>query len=449
MRQAISLMAGALLYVALQGCAVLQSRSVGSVPQDSTSSGSPSVARAGMVYMMPKALLPVELVINGAAVRLNVLAPTFVGDPTYRYVLEQPTQPFRSDNVVVEIDPRTSLLKSVKVTSVDNTGDIIKKIAATLAKPESAEGGDVTIYRALIDPADPAQVAVENAAMNEALAFHLDRLAEQCPEDIRQAAQKDTAASTKTAETAERERCRGIATLRSNHERLQSDQQKPTILGNKHVWISVEEPSGLVKAAKGDVAPPSCLDGICHRPTMPFTISAHVLGAKSSTVAYLPNDAPILSLPIASHALVTTTYDVVFTDGSLAKVTRDVPSSALALVSLPLDVAKAVIGTVNEFIQLKIDTSGKEKALADARIAEISAQAALEKLLADRAAQSGQESGYVPGVSSKGVLLTAAVGKASSALPFGINPVPLPAPTPGSSNDGTLSVAPPVSTPTK
>jgi hypothetical protein len=426
---------------ALQGCGVLQSEPAGNLSDTLSSPGMD--AQAGRIYMMPKALLPVELVINGGAVRLDVLAPTVVGDTDYRYLLRQPNHPFRSDNVDVEIDPQTSLLKSIKVTTTDKTGDIIKKIAATRAKPEGGESGDVKLHKALIDPADPDQINAVNLAMNETLSFHLGRLRAECAQNRAEHEQAKT-----TPGSADVERCKALAQLESTRAAMTPRDRKPYAGSIMYVGVTVGEPKGLVKRQQnaGPSAQPSCMNGICHRATMPFVVNAHVLGTTSSTVVYLPNASPVLSLPIASHALVTTTYDLVFANGSLSKVTKDAPSSALALVSLPLDVVKAVADTVSDLIQLKIDTSGKEKALADAKVAQITAQAALEAKLAEQASSTGQESAVYAGASSKGVLLSAFVGKPSSALPLDAPTAPVGTPAtplprvgqPGQGSDGSL-----------
>ena len=106
---------------ALVGCAIVSTERVG-MSAELGGAGS-----AGVPYMLPKALLPVELVASGGAIRIDVLEPVFVGDPDHLYVLRYGANPFSNDSVKIEVDPKTSLLKAVTLESKDETGDVLKK----------------------------------------------------------------------------------------------------------------------------------------------------------------------------------------------------------------------------------------------------------------------------------------------------------------------------------
>jgi hypothetical protein len=80
---------------------------------------------------------------------------------------------------------------------------------------------------------------------------------------------------------------------------------------------------------------------------------------------------------------------VSFDKGRLTKVDLKKPSEAAAFASIPADVLKTIVGIPAELVQFKIDTSGKDKALAVALKAQLEADQAYIKALED--AKAAQE----------------------------------------------------------
>src|SRR3546814_3040445 len=64
-----------------------------------------------------------------------------------------------------------------------------------------------------------------------------------------------------------------------------------------------------------------------------------------------------------------TTID--FEEGTLKQVDISKPSEVLEIVSLPVEILKAIVAIPAELIQLKIDTTNQEKNLIDAQKAHI------------------------------------------------------------------------------
>jgi hypothetical protein len=78
-----------------------------------------------------------------------------------------------------------------------------------------------------------------------------------------------------------------------------------------------------------------------------------------------------------------------FDKGRLTKVEVKKPSEAAAFASIPADVLKAIVGIPAELVQFKIDTSGKDKALAEALQKQLEAEQAYIKAL--EAAEAAKE----------------------------------------------------------
>lgn len=84
-------------------------------------------------------------------------------------------------------------------------------------------------------------------------------------------------------------------------------------------------------------------------------------GSINSAVFGLPDRSATYVMPLERPASAKTTHDGKLDNGVFKSITTDRPSSALALVSAPLDIAKAALTAVSEVVQLRIlivNTSG-------------------------------------------------------------------------------------------
>jgi hypothetical protein len=94
--------------------------------------------------------------------------------------------------------------------------------------------------------------------------------------------------------------------------------------------------------------------------------------AEPSVVAIDPTILSFISLDKAYVA--TNNYEFEFEKGMLARFKADKPNEVVAFLSIPVDVAKAIISIPTEILQLKIDYSSKEEAYLNAQKLVIEAQ---------------------------------------------------------------------------
>lgn len=333
----------------------------------------------GIGYMLPRALLPVELVYDGTSFELRIKDAVLVGDPAHTYALQRSGNIFTSDNVVVSVDPVTGLLSAVNVKSEDKSADAITKLASGM----KAESGDavksVVVFRDLFDPGwEQAEVTRFNRDLQAAAQVHLRRVAteQNCAEE------KTTAA------------CKATQALASE-------------LSSGAFAVSVQGAAGKA------VAPANCGAGFCYRINVPHVVRLQGPGTSNSAVFGLPNLSPTFVMPLERWAFVKTTHDVKLKGGVFESVTTDRPSSAFAVASVPFDIAKGAVTSASELVQVKLDFSGKQKAFYDAQVKEIEAKAARDKALLDKAPPKAEAALWGLGADRETPHLSIRVGKPS------------------------------------
>jgi len=140
-----SFLAAAAVVFSLSGCAI-----VSSTPEPA------SMQRRGVAYMLPKALLPVQLAESDGLLTLRVESAKLVGDPAQRYFAHNPSNVFSSDEVKIEVDGPTGLLTGVTATSTDNTLAVLKELLKTGAAPHpegsALSPGETLLFSGVYDP---------------------------------------------------------------------------------------------------------------------------------------------------------------------------------------------------------------------------------------------------------------------------------------------------------
>jgi len=372
------------LALALPGCAVVTTE-----PIDGNASPR-ATGTAGVAYMLPKAILPVELVANGGSLRIDILEPTYAGDPDHVYTLRYVPSALSTDTAKIEVDPKTSLLKSVTLESKDETGEILKKAIATTVRAESAAGSDTTdvvLVQTVLDPSDLAAIAAVRAQLDAAASHYMAKQRRAC-----------TTAQTPAAYCAD-------VTALSNE-------------GSPNVALVVTAMGTDASRQAFNSSKPDCSAGLCYRATIPYRIDLGMFGQARSTLVQLPNNGPVVALPLARQPLVTVKHTVSMTSGMLASYETVKPSSALALVSWPLDVYDAVVTTTAKIIQLKIDTSRSSLALQQQMFDEAKKRKELEDQIKDLNAPKPESASLIGmGMGRSDALLTVGVGKPRSVLP--------------------------------
>lgn len=328
--------------VTMSGCAIVTSQAP-----------SREQPPSGMLYHLPKAVLPIELVAKGGALELRVQPSKQIADPQQRYLLKNPTNVFASNNVKVEWDSNGLLLSKLTMDSTDQSLNVLKEVAKAavgLAEAAGAEG-EVILASGDFDPDFDAWEGTNAVVMRDlhlALKRQLGQWADQC---ARKDAKKEDKPAPENCEMASQ----FIPDL---------DQGKPIL-----------QVSAVPMGGKQDVPAADCSIGLCYRGQQPFVLGLEVAGIFSRrTVQMLPNQSPAIALSLDSAPFVKTEYTVEFQgNGALKSVDTKRPSSALQLVSWPLDLYKAVLSATSELITLRIGAKTNEVDLAQKELDTVKA----------------------------------------------------------------------------
>jgi hypothetical protein len=335
--------------LALSGCAVVQSnKDLGTTsPQ-------------GVVYMLPKALLPVQLLEADGMLMLRVLPAVTVGDPAQRYHLVHTTNVLASDDVKIEVDPATGLLKEISATAEDQTLAVLTELAkgSRIAQAElSAPAGETLLFSGLYDPDGGGGPLTPNGRLQEglhrALLSRVTTLAAAC------------------ASTASDPGCQTVTPLKAALEAALAAGIGP---GNAVAIVKATALAGAVPettpaSGEASAAAADCSIGVCHRALRPFIVELSIRGVYAqSTVVLLPNGAAPVALALARAPFVKTEHTVKFSAGQLQSVQTKRPSSALMLVKWPLDVYEAVLNATSTLIQLRIGADKKQVESAQSQL---------------------------------------------------------------------------------
>ena len=310
-------------------------------------------------YYLPRALLQIKATagansITSAGLETNV---TMVADRDQPFCLDYLSSPTSDDLIVVKRDPK-GLLVSVTSEVEDRT-------------PE--------IANALIETAEAAVIAAARAAALEA-ARDGDRLDVEFDPFVWQ-----------ELLTVNRALKRFGFCLYVEGRTFPIDGLDPaTILAAGRQWCALENPPVFIPP--GDefsalpVAPEVMRTGILYRPNIAHKI---VILRKSDPSGRrpwqiyqtrrveMPNVSPILSIGVERAMFATRKTTLAFNRGVLTDVTIEKGSELAGFVSIPLNVARAVVRIPGEIVTLRItDTSN--------RIALINAQIELMKAVNER-----------------------------------------------------------------
>lgn len=125
--------------------------------------------------------------------------------------------------------------------------------------------------------------------------------------------------------------------------------------------------------------------GLLYRRVLPYVISITQKYADEpipiqSALVMLPNEGPVSVVPYTAGPFVKTVHDVEFKDGLLTKWDANKPSESLAVVRLPVELAKASVSVLTEVFKLRVDLTNQKTSLLEAQKAQIEAADALRKL---------------------------------------------------------------------
>jgi len=338
---------------ALGGCAV-----VGSTHEAS------GAARQGVAYMLPKALLPIELVEADKVLMLRVQPPVSVGDPAQRYFLSHTHNAFASDDVTISVDPLTGLLSNVTATADDNTLVVLSEVFKAGASRRAEAGGgpstETLLFSGLLDPDGQEGPESPNSRLLEGLQ---QALLQRVRLDQAACATTPAAANCQLAQRLQRALAPGAKATDA------AVVARATPLGAVPAAEAASAPRAAAAAAGAAPAPADCSSGVCYRSLRPFVVELAIHGVYAqSTVVLLPNGGAPVALPLDRAPFVKTEYTVQFKGGQLQSVHSKRPSSALALVKWPLEIYQAVLQATATLIQLRIGANSKEVELAQSQL---------------------------------------------------------------------------------
>lgn len=391
----------------LTGCAVLSSTELNS-----------SIPAVGQPYMLPKALLPVELVESGGQISLRVLPPRLVGDPKAQYVLSRQSSPFASDDI--KVDVTDGMLSSITATTEDKLLEALKALFTGTAKDDKKEGADASgstetvLFRGDFDPDDKAD---EGSCSDATTATHGNKLllADISCAIQRRRASLEAACSANAAQPADN--CASVKPLLASLKAMPAGG--PTL----RLWARPVAGSDRASPEGSQAVPPPCHIGICQRSLRLFELRSAIVGlGAQQTMLPLPNGGPVVALPLERAAFVKTEHTVTFNGGTVTSAKVVHGSSALALLSWPLDVYRAFISATSEIIQLRIDTRAKEVEGVKSEVDTLKALLDLQKKRDEAIAGSKESAKAAPAP-----LPPAGAGAAATPLPS-VNAPPLVAP---------------------
>lgn len=313
--------------------------------------------------MLPKALLPVELVEADGVLMLRVLPAVMIGDPAQRYFLSHTHNAFASDDVTVSIDPLTGMLTGVTATAEDKSLAVLSEVLKAGVVRRRAEGGgapqgETVLFRGLFDP--DGQVGRETPN---------GRLVEGLQRALLQRVDADTDACVNKPEHPN---CRLAKRLKQS---LAPEAELKDAVVEVKVAPLAAVASGVDKGetqstAKGPSVPTvDCGTGVCYRSLQPFAVELAIKNVYAqSAVVLLPNGGAPVALPLDRAPFVKTEYTIQFSGGQLQSVQTKRPSSALALAKWPLEIYQSVLEATATLIQLRIGANAKEVELATSQL---------------------------------------------------------------------------------
>ena len=332
--QIITILAALTLPIA--GCVSVTSEKYVDVQRDRKS------GRSSFAYMLPKAVVPVQLLERDGVFAINVLAPKYLGDPQHPYIVSYSPSPFSSDSVDVVVGSN-ALLSSVNVTADDQTGQFLINLAKSYAAitagvpglKENSTANFVPISSFDVDPDDSFTLEAANAAFTSAALEQIDLgISRNCHSD----------------DAAKIETCRTYKNIR---------RKKLTI----HVSIHPPVFTPQVKL-------PDCTVGLCFRLPIPYRVTAGFAVGKrvsaSSTFVALPNRAPVFAVNFDRTAFVRKVNNATFVNGMLTGLHVEKPSEAAAIALLPAQMISAFFSTIASTFQSRTAALNAEKEYIEA-----------------------------------------------------------------------------------
>lgn len=285
---------------------------------------------------------------------LSYLDKVIVPDPDYAYTIAYDESVWSSDKLTVDVSD-DGLLDRIHFKAEDTTDKIVLQVV------ELAEQA----AKAFISFGEVSTSVTAASALQSGETCILARIEKDDPKI-------DLTASFDPLSRREIDHVNSAI-----KQRIQSDK----------LYLDIQKSRQPITDKSFPLAPANeCSAGICYRPAEAFDLVLFTNNAEyDRTSIIIPTKDKIVGIPISRATFVEKTTTIDFEGGLLKQVDITKPSEALEIVSLPVEILKAIVAIPAELIQLKIDTTNKEKTLLDAQSSHIETQLKLleaqEKLL--------------------------------------------------------------------
>ena len=301
---------------------------------------------------------------------LITVDPVISPDPNHLYALKFKDDKISSDVFGLNIDPTNNFIQSINASNSDQTIQIVTELAqaaATFATglPTGLPAGLPNMGPMMLEP-NSIMEFLENKK-GATRRKHLPGRFEVYFDPT-----QDTDVQRANAEIA------GFFYKDDVSHDTQALAECPIQLG---VTFRNQPVSGAT-AAYLSTHPPCKTDGVLYRPLLPYVLQVKnklgTTGKESSQyLVRSPNAAPVFALPVSRATFVTRTTALTFNNGFLQGVTYNNPSQAAAALGLPLTVAGAVVSSVTNVLQLKLNIATAQNQIATQQTAQVNQAAAL------------------------------------------------------------------------
>lgn len=317
-----------------------------SIVESSTKLEPPTAVEASTAYYLPKGIVTISSTVkikviskkdSKAIESIELISQEFshtkeiIPDTKQLYTLDYQANAFSNDVLGFKVNNK-GLLESVNISAEDRTPNIVSAIAAAPSAILSPDGGE--------EKNNGDNTAKENKDTEETILEFTKQFIVD-PADI-----KDYYPWLI------------VVSLDNNHssKKLNASFKVELNGGNR--------PQTAMAAIKD-------FHGILTRPieVVFFTISPMAKAFENSNtqhqfIEYLPNTNLIVKVPVKRASFVKKEQNLTFADGMLLENKITKPSEVEGFVSIPIDIAKAIVSIPAELIQFRINNTKKENELA-------------------------------------------------------------------------------------
>lgn len=338
------LILGSVAIFALSGCATI-----------SSTGQNKSYVTEGVPYFLPKGMVRVTLTRHplGAFI-VAIEGPIAVADEGYLLHANLRHAALSDDLMEVAVDPKTSLLSKVEVTSTGRAADLIENAAKTFGMLQGASGtaGDL-IFSGLYDL---DHLTVAKFELNQALRNYYTSRCGHFPNnsdaDLKNVKQLFNITDEEyTAELEEQLNSCRILSFRGFGRTDPIDIEliafEKKIENGREIY-KMGDPLNLSAAELS-----KCAKGICYRPPMPIRIRTSILGIHSDDVFMFPDRSRLSYQSLPSGAFAKQQYTVIMDKGSVTGAKFDLKSEVVGFSTLPIKVISAVIAGPTEALGIK------------------------------------------------------------------------------------------------